>query len=216
MRRLYRLRTRLAQPTPTRSVSEETVRRPRWRFGLVSLAAFAALACTALAADQPAATTARPVSAQLQQQAEAKAQLLARPTPEWLPKPAIDIPEAKAADSAGMKAYVEQVPGSDSKFKLVPIPGGKFLMGSPATEKGHRPDEGPQHEVSVEPLWMEEHEVTWTEYELWALDIDKQRRKFQQTETADRDKLIDAVAAPPGPSRTCRSAWARATRRRSA
>ncbi len=98
-----------------------------------------------------------------------------------------------------MKAYVEQVPGSDSKFKLVPIPGGKFLMGSPATEKGHRPDEGPQHEVSVEPLWMEEHEVTWTEYELWALDIDKQRRKFQQTETADRDKLIDAVAAPTRP-----------------
>ena len=82
--------------------------------------------------------SALPSSAELEQIAEAKAKLLARPTPEWLPKPVIDIPEAKAADAAGMKAYVEQVPGTDAKFKMVPIPGGKFMMGSPATEKGHQ------------------------------------------------------------------------------
>ncbi len=143
--------------------------------------------------------SALPSSAELEKIAEAKAKLLARPTPEWMPKPVIDIPEAKASDAAGMKAYVEQVPGTDSKFRMVPIPGGKFVMGSPATEKGHQPDEGPQHEVKVEPFWMEEHEVTWGEYELWSLALDKQRRKFHKTETTNRDELVDAVAVPTSP-----------------
>ena len=92
---------------------------------------------TAPAADKPAAATAwsegvaspkggLPSIAELEQIAEARAKLLAGPTPEWLPKPVIDIPEANAADSAGMRAYVEQVPGTDAKFKMVPIPGGTF------------------------------------------------------------------------------------------
>ena len=33
-------------------------------------------------------------------------------------------------------------PGSDAEFEMVPIPGGKFMMGSPAGEKGHKADEG--------------------------------------------------------------------------
>ncbi|MGO9115194.1 MAG: formylglycine-generating enzyme family protein [Thermoguttaceae bacterium] len=187
--------------------------RSRWEsaFWILALGFVAAsYSPTATAAD-PAATPSSaakassgfksglPSSDELEQIADAKAKLLARPTPEWLPKPMIDIPEAKAANWAGMKAYVEQVPGTDSKFKMVPIPGGVFLMGSPATEKGHQPDEGPQHEVKVDPFWMEEHEVTWAEYELWALDLDKQRRKFNKTETTARDKLVDAVAVPTSP-----------------
>ncbi len=138
-------------------------------------------------------------SAELEKIADVKAKLLARPTPEWMPKPVIDIPESNAVDAAGMKAYVEQVPGTDSKFKMVPIPGGTFLMGSPASEKGHQKDESPQHEVKISPFWMEEHEVTWSDYELWALDLDKQRRKFGKVETTDRDKIVDAVAVPTSP-----------------
>ncbi len=53
-----------------------------------------------------------------------------------MPKPVLDIPAAKAANAAGMKAYMEQIPGTDVTFKMVPIPGGKFMMGSPAGEKG--------------------------------------------------------------------------------
>ena len=181
-------------------------------FTLVALAGILAgtQPTTAPAADKPAATVSvakgssvvkggLPGTTELEQIAEAKAKLLARPTPEWLPKPVIDIPEAKAADAAGMKAYFEQVPGTDTKFQMVPIPAGKFLMGSPAKEAGHQPDESPQHEVSVEPFWMEEHEVSWTEFELWALDLDKQRRKFSKSETTDRDKVADAVAVPTSP-----------------
>ena len=50
---------------------------------------------------------------------------------------------------------------------MVPIPGGEFVMGSPDTEKGRKPDEGPQHKVKISPFWMGQCEVTWNEYELF-------------------------------------------------
>ncbi len=50
---------------------------------------------------------------------------------------------------------------------MVPIPGGKFLMGSPEDEEDRNEDEGPQHEVEIEPFWMGKYEVTWDEYEIW-------------------------------------------------
>ena len=186
-------------------------RRPRqngfWILGLLVLAGGMAslLLPAAPAADKPAAQaapafkSALPSVNELEQIAEAKAKALARPTPEWMPKPAIEIPEANAANAAAMKAYVEQVPGTEAKFKMLPIPAGKFVMGSPAAEKGHQADEGPQHEVAIDPFWMEEHEVTWGEYELWSLALDKERRKFNKVETTDRDKLVDAVAVPTHP-----------------
>ena len=42
-----------------------------------------------------------------------------------------------------------------------PIPGGVYKMGSPASEKDRKADEGPQVEVKIEPFWMGRHEVTW-------------------------------------------------------
>jgi formylglycine-generating enzyme required for sulfatase activity len=140
-----------------------------------------------------------PNGAELEQIAEAKAKVLSRPTPEWLPQPTIDIPAAKADDEAGMKAYVEQLPGTDAKFKMLPIRGGKFLMGSPKTETGHQPDEAPQHEVCVEPFWMEEHAVTWAEYELWGMKLEKERRGVAKREPTAHDKLVDTVAQPTNP-----------------
>ena len=37
-------------------------------------------------------------------------------------------------------------------------------------------DEGPQHQVAIEPFWMGKYEVTWDEYELWSMGLDSQRR----------------------------------------
>ncbi|MFO1077025.1 MAG: formylglycine-generating enzyme family protein [Planctomycetota bacterium] len=67
-------------------------------------------------------------------------------------------------------AYEESIPASDVKFRMQPIPGGTFRMGSPADEKGRGDDEGPQLDVAVEPFWMEVHEVTWAEYDIWNTD----------------------------------------------
>src|SRR5689334_4882547 len=59
--------------------------------------------------------------------------------------------------------YVARTPGTDVLYRMQPIPGGKGLVGSPASEAGRQVDEGPQFEVTVEPFWMAEHEVTWAE-----------------------------------------------------
>ncbi|MGA2033496.1 MAG: formylglycine-generating enzyme family protein [Thermoguttaceae bacterium] len=121
------------------------------------------------------------------------------PTTAWLPKPVVEIAEANAATPRAMKPYTEPIPGTDVKFDMLPIPGGKFLMGSPKGEKGHQADEGPTHEVAIEPFWMEKHEITWDEYELWGLGLDIQRRKMKNIASTERDVLVDAVARPTKP-----------------
>jgi formylglycine-generating enzyme required for sulfatase activity len=47
------------------------------------------------------------------------------------------------------KAMVELLGGNQVTMKLLKIPAGKFLMGSPQDEEGRRSDEGPQHEVTI-------------------------------------------------------------------
>jgi formylglycine-generating enzyme required for sulfatase activity len=67
-------------------------------------------------------------------------------------------------DGGYMVPYVETIPGTEVKFEMVPIPGGEFLMGSPADEPGRSDDEGPQVRVRVEPFWIGKCEVSWAEY----------------------------------------------------
>ncbi|MEX0717505.1 MAG: formylglycine-generating enzyme family protein [Planctomycetaceae bacterium] len=63
-----------------------------------------------------------------------------------------------------MVPYTATIPGTDVTFEMVPVPGGKFRIGSPEDEKGRLPEEGPRFTVRVEPFWMGKHEVTWAEY----------------------------------------------------
>jgi formylglycine-generating enzyme len=63
-----------------------------------------------------------------------------------------------------MVPYRLTIPGTEVAFEMQPIPGGKFLMGSPESEPGRKPDEGPQVEIEIEPFWMSTYEVTWAEY----------------------------------------------------
>lgn len=120
------------------------------------------------------------------------------PTVAWLPKP-VENADAKAKDQAGMKSYVEQIPGTDVKFEMVPIPGGTFKLGSPDDESDRNDDEGPQVEVKIDPFWMEAHEATWGEYELWGLGLDQQRRKALKTESTMWDNTADALTIPTKP-----------------
>jgi len=56
--------------------------------------------------------------------------------------------------------------GDEVKMRLVLIPPGKFMMGSPATEAGRIGGEGPQHEVTIsKPFYMGVFEVTQEQYE---------------------------------------------------
>ncbi|HOD80927.1 MAG: Serine/threonine-protein kinase pkn1 [Planctomycetes bacterium ADurb.Bin126] len=56
--------------------------------------------------------------------------------------------------------------GKDVTMKLVLIPPGKFLMGSPDSDKDACDDEKPQHEVTIsKPFYMGVYEVTQAQYE---------------------------------------------------
>jgi formylglycine-generating enzyme required for sulfatase activity len=51
-------------------------------------------------------------------------------------------------------------------LKLIYIPAGSFLMGSPDTEKGHSMDEGPRHRVTISRgFWMGKYEVTQAQWQ---------------------------------------------------
>ena len=55
--------------------------------------------------------------------------------------------------------------GKDVKLEMILIPAGKFVMGSPASEKGHRVNET-QHEVTLtKPFYMGKHEVTQEQWD---------------------------------------------------
>jgi formylglycine-generating enzyme required for sulfatase activity len=96
-----------------------------------------------------------------------------------------------------MKPYVETVPGTEIRFEVVAIPGGSFVMGSPANEQGRASDEGPQREVVIRPFWMGAMEVTWDEYDLFAFSLDL--KKERQSSAAQTPARVDAVTRPTPP-----------------
>ena len=76
-------------------------------------------------------------------------------------------PEA-SAPSTESTTSTDPKPGEERTFAgiaFVWIPAGSFMMGSPASENGHMPHEGPQHKVTfAEGFWMGKYEVTQGEW----------------------------------------------------
>jgi formylglycine-generating enzyme required for sulfatase activity len=102
-------------------------------------------------------------------------------------------------DAKAMRIYTNTIPGTQVNYVMVPIPGGEFTMGSPDTEPGRKPDEGPQHKVVISPFWMGQCEVTWNEYELFMYpDEEKKIRASMESDPA-ANKLADAVTHPSKP-----------------
>jgi formylglycine-generating enzyme required for sulfatase activity len=97
---------------------------------------------------------------------------------------------------ADLAPYVETIPGTSVTFEMVPIAGGTFRMGSPASEKGRGEDEGPVHDVTVRPFWMGKHEVTWSEYDKFWLDASVAQASY----TAEiKAAGVDALTRPTPP-----------------
>ncbi len=88
------------------------------------------------------------------------------------------VSDAAATTESEMKPYAEVIDHTDVVIDMLPIRGGKFVMGSPAGEQDRNNDEGPQHEVEVAPFWMGKYEITWNQYEIWGESIDISRRKI--------------------------------------
>ena len=116
---------------------------------------------------------------------------------EFLENP-LPLADSEATIEEEMKPYTETIPGTEITFRMIPIRGGTFTMGSPETEAGRHTDEGPQHEVEVLPFWMGEHEVTWQEFNQFALRHLRESRQHPYI-LAARERLADAIAAPTAP-----------------
>ena len=118
----------------------------------------------------------------------------------WLEN-AVPNADAEASTEADMKVYEEKlqtnIAGEFYTFKMIPIKGGTFTMGS---ENGEA-DESPAVEVTVKPFWMEEHETTWEEFQLFALAYLAKAHNSKAVEMAnpERDAVADAMAMPTAP-----------------
>ena len=117
--------------------------------------------------------------------------------PEGRPAP-LEVPDAAPGPDGELRPYTEPIPGSDASLELVPIPGGVFTLGSPPTERGRRPDEGPQVQVRLEPFWMGRTEVTWDAYHVFMLRLDREQRD-DDLPAIPQDAWADAVTRPTPP-----------------
>ncbi|GAA5118901.1 formylglycine-generating enzyme family protein [Luteolibacter yonseiensis] len=118
------------------------------------------------------------------------------PNPQLLPTTrAISEIIAKTPDpeASAMKSYVEKVKlAGDANLDLIAIQGGEFSLGSPETEAGRKPDEGPQRKVRIDPFWMGKLEITWELYRPF-MENGKARNKDG---TLNRDSNLTTSEAP--------------------
>lgn len=73
--------------------------------------------------------------------------------------------QEETAKALGVEKELSLDLGGGISLKLVLIPAGRFMMGSPADEPNRWPSEGPQHEVKIDrPFYMGVYEVTQAQY----------------------------------------------------
>ena len=84
---------------------------------------------------------------------------------EWLDRPEVEVlaPTEPPAEREGGDVFYARFDGG--RMKMVWVPGGKFQMGSPESEKGRYDDEGPPHVVRLDGFWMSADVVTQAQYE---------------------------------------------------
>jgi len=95
--------------------------------------------------------------------------------------------QAQTADSS-FRTYIQAIPSSNLKSKMVAVPAGTFKMGSADADKQKGADETPQREVSVDAFWMGAYEVTYDEFNAFFLD-----------ESISQNTSVDAVTRPSSP-----------------
>jgi len=88
--------------------------------------------------------------------------------------------------------------GNGVKMDLVQIPAGKFMMGSPDTEKGHTIYEGPQHEVTfAKPFYMSAYLVTRAQWVQVMGSDPSECSKHHKARFIHPEHLGDMVAGDP-------------------
>jgi formylglycine-generating enzyme required for sulfatase activity/mono/diheme cytochrome c family protein len=106
---------------------------------------------------------------------------------------------AAVPSEAEMKPYTSKIPKTGIEYKMVPIKGGTFLMGSPDSEAGRQPDEGPQARVKVEPFWMGAYEITWDQYMPFMVTSESRWKDGSKKQPKPEDTEVDATSSPTTP-----------------
>ncbi len=109
--------------------------------------------------------------------------------------PFLFLIQVAVAQSAPPDSYTQVMAGSNQTYPMQGIPGGTYLMGSPATERGRKPDEGPQHKVVMEPFWMGKYEITWDIYDLFTTKNIEKEMAVRYPEGANLSQT-DGVTRP--------------------
>ena len=110
-----------------------------------------------------------------------------------------EIYEAPAAPER-FETFTETVPGTNAAIRMVAVPGGEFLLGSPENEPRRRSDEGPQKRVRISRFFMAETEITWRQF--WSFyneTMSEGRTPPALVYEANSRPGLDAVTGPTPP-----------------
>lgn len=122
------------------------------------------------------------------------------PTSIWLGVILLFVGMTANADEPEIQS--QQIPGSKHPIHWVSIPVGSegypetITIGSPATEKGRSPDEGPTWTVKVSPFSIMKHELTWDVYDLFRQEYGILQDTRISGDQADQPEWADAVSIP--------------------
>ena len=103
------------------------------------------------------------------------------------------------------KKYAETITTKSNEkisFEMVLIPGGSFLMGSPADEAGREEHEGPQHKVRLDSFYLCPKETTLELFMAYYRETVTAKRDFFAVEEAKKDAEkkkngdIDVITGP--------------------
>lgn len=96
--------------------------------------------------------------------------------------------------------FEEQVPQTTAAIRMIAVPGGEFMMGSPKNEPFRNADEGPQKKVKVSPFFMSEVEVTWNQFwEFYNETMSEGRTPPAKIYANNQREDCDAVSGPTPP-----------------
>jgi formylglycine-generating enzyme len=104
----------------------------------------------------------------------------------------------KAAEVNEFAPFSETIPGTPISFKMLPVQGGRFTIGSPTNEPGRSDNEGPQREVELSPFFMSEIQVSWETYLAFFRETMSEGRSDASIGLSVRQ--VDGVDAISGPT----------------
>jgi formylglycine-generating enzyme required for sulfatase activity len=90
---------------------------------------------------------------------------------------------------ASAQTYEQKIPNANVSFKMISLPAGKFTIGSKSPVAD--PDEAPTKEIEVSAFWMEEHEVTFAEWDQYFKDSSLPQTKNIDGVTRATPQYID-------------------------